>query len=191
MTRFNARRAPLLLAVAILVVGLLGREASLWLQYDRQAILAGQVWRLVTGHLAHLGMGHLLLNLAGLALVWALVGSALPTARCLAVSLICALGVSLGLLLFDPAVQRYVGFSGVLHGLFAAGAMGRLRVGMQGAWPMLGVLALKLAWEQIAGPLPGSAAAAGGAVIVNAHLYGALTGLLTAWLPPVKTRYLD
>ena len=47
---------------------------------------------------------------------------------------------------------------------------------------ILGVLIAKLAWEQISGPLPGSAATAGVAVIVDAHLYGAAGGIL-ALLP--------
>ena len=38
----------------------------------------------------------------------------------------------------------------------------------------------KLAYEQLVGPLPGSEAAAGGAVVVNAHLYGAIGGALSA-----------
>jgi rhomboid family GlyGly-CTERM serine protease len=189
VTNFGARYlTPAVLAVVTIVVGLAGQEASTWLRYDRQAILAGQIWRLFTGHLVHLGWPHLLVNLAGLAVVWALVGSALSNSRWVATSLACALAVSLGLLVFSPTVARYVGLSGVLHGLMAAGAVVQCRAGMQKAWWVLGVLAVKLAWEQLAGPLPGSASAAGGRIIVDAHLYGALAGLLAAWLVPVSMR---
>jgi rhomboid family GlyGly-CTERM serine protease len=189
VTNFGARYlTPAVLAVVTIVVGLAGQEASTWLRYDRQAILAGQIWRLFTGHLVHLGWPHLLVNLAGLALVWALVGSALSNSRWVATSLACALAVSVGLLVFSPTVARYVGLSGVLHGLMVAGAVVQCRAGMQKAWWILGVLAGKLAWEQMAGPLPGSAAAAGGRIIVDAHLYGALAGLLAAWLVPVAMR---
>jgi rhomboid family GlyGly-CTERM serine protease len=174
--------------LAIIMVGLAGQDASVWLRYDRQAILAGQIWRLFTGHLVHLGWPHLLVNLAGLALVWALVGSALSNGRWVATSLACALAVGLSLLVLSPTVARYVGLSGVLHGLMAAGALVQLRAGVQRAGWILGVLALKLAWEQMAGPLPGSAATAGGRIIVDAHLYGALAGLLAAWLVPVAMR---
>jgi rhomboid family GlyGly-CTERM serine protease len=183
--------APILLAVAALAIGLAGQDASTWLRYDRQAILAGQVWRLVTGHLVHMGWPHLWVNLAGLALVWALVGSALSNRRWGATSLVCALAVSLGLLVLSPTVVRYVGLSGVLHGLLAAGALVQWRARVQRAWWILGVLVLKLAWEQMAGPLPGSSSAAGGRVIVDAHLYGALAGLLAAWLVPVTMRRVD
>jgi rhomboid family GlyGly-CTERM serine protease len=183
--------APIFLAVAALAIGLAGQDASTWLRYDRQAILAGQIWRLFTGHLVHLGWPHLLINLAGLALVWVLVGSALSNSRWALTTLACALAVSLGLLVLSPTVARYVGLSGVLHGLLAAGALVQWRSGVQRAGWILGVLALKLAWEQMAGPLPGSAATAGGRIIVDAHLYGALAGLLAAWLVPVAMRRLD
>jgi hypothetical protein len=38
----------------------------------------------------------------------------------------------------------------------------------------------KVAYEQIAGPLPGSEATSGGAVIVDAHLYGIIGGTAVA-----------
>jgi membrane associated rhomboid family serine protease len=40
----------------------------------------------------------------------------------------------------------------------------------------------KLLWEQAVGPLPGSAEVAGGKVIVDAHLYGAIGGLVLGWV---------
>ena len=40
----------------------------------------------------------------------------------------------------------------------------------------------KIAWEQFAGPMPGSEATTGGKVIVEAHLYGAFGGLLAGLL---------
>ena len=44
------------------------------------------------------------------------------------------------------------------------------------------LVAGKLVWEQLAGPLPGSESASGGAVIVDAHLYGAMGGVLATLL---------
>ena len=46
------------------------------LRFDRGGIAAGELWRLLTGHFVHLGVSHTLLNLAGLLLVWVLVGAA-------------------------------------------------------------------------------------------------------------------
>jgi hypothetical protein len=40
-------------------------------------------------------------------------------------------------------------------------------------------LTLKLLWEVVYGPVPLTAASVGGAVVVAAHLYGAIAGALT------------
>src|SRR5665213_359510 len=50
----------------------LGDSASLLLRYDRSAIAAGGWWRLLTAHIVHLDLHHLLLNEFGLVLVWSL-----------------------------------------------------------------------------------------------------------------------
>jgi len=163
-----------LLCVALALTGDEGRE---WLRYERELLLS-QPWRLVTAHIVHLGWSHLLLNLAGLALVWALVGEYLDSRWWLLVLAVSAAAVSGGLCLFDPALQWYVGLSGVLHGLLVAGAIAGLAKRRTEALLLLGVVAAKLIWEQLSGPLPGSEASAGGAVVVDAHLFGAIAGLV-------------
>ena len=44
------------------------------------------------------------------------------------------------------------------------------------------LLAAKLFWEYMNGPLPGSESMTGGRVIVEAHLYGAMAGLAAVFL---------
>ena len=63
----------LALAVALLLLPLLGGMAlrDAW-RYEREAVAAGQWWRLLTCHLVHLDAGHALLNAVGLGLLWAL-----------------------------------------------------------------------------------------------------------------------
>ena len=173
---------PLGLALTVTVLAFLGSPARRALRLDRPRVLEGELWRLFTGHLVHLGWGHLAMNLAGLALVWLLVGAALSPGRWATVLAVCALGTGLGLAL-DPRLHWYVGLSGVLHGLLAAGAVAALRgPGRREAMVLLALLAAKLAWEQARGALPGSAALAGGPVLVDAHLYGAVWGGLAGWL---------
>jgi len=88
--------------------------------------------------------------------------------------------IDLGLWFLDPALSWYVGLSGLLHGLFAAGLLSRLRAAPAESLVLGGLLAAKLLVEQIAGPLPGSETSAGGAVVVNAHLYGTAGGIAAA-----------
>jgi rhomboid family GlyGly-CTERM serine protease len=166
---------PGLLALLCLAVALGGPGMQELLRYQRDAIVGGEVWRLVTAHLTHLGWSHLWLNLAGLVLIWLLVGRAFGAAGWLVVFLISALGASAGLWFLQPELHWYVGLSGVLHGLLVAGALASWG-SYKDAPILLGLVAAKLAWEQWMGPMPGSAAAAGGPVVVAAHLYGAVSG---------------
>jgi rhomboid family GlyGly-CTERM serine protease len=173
------RKSDILPAIVISVAGLLeiwgdaGRE---FLRYDRAAIAAGDFWRLASGHFVHLGVAHMLMNGAGLMLVWILFGRDIRTSRWLFVMILSVFAISTGFWFLDPQLRWYVGLSGLLHGMLVAGiivAIGRRRYDAV----LLGALVLgKLAWEQLAGPLPGSESTAGGNVIVNAHLYGAVSG---------------
>jgi len=162
------------------LIGLGGDAARAALRYDREAILAGgEVWRLVSGHLAHLGWSHWALNGVGMILVWLLVGPVMSSARWLVVFAGTLAGIDLGFLLLQPGLDWYVGLSGLLHGVLAAGLVaGYRRRPLECAAIGVG-LAVKLAYEHWAGPVPGSAEAAGGTVIVAAHLYGALAGAVS------------
>jgi rhomboid family GlyGly-CTERM serine protease len=173
---------PLSLVALSTLFALLGDRATQWLRYDRDAILHGQWWRIISGNIVHLGWPHLLLNLAGLILVWLLFRHTLSTRNWIFVTLASAAAVGVGLLLFDPELQWYVGLSGVLHGLFAAGLVTSLYAGNRGDWWLLLLFVAKITWEQLVGTMPGSAEVAGGTVIVNAHLYGAIGGAITALL---------
>ncbi len=158
------------------------------LAWDRGALAAGELWRLVTGHLVHLGWSHLGLNVAGLALTSWLVGAAYGCARWLVIALASIAAIDAGFWFLDTRLEWYVGLSGLLHGLLVGGLFAGLRERDREAIVLFAIVVAKLAWEQVAGPLPGSAATAGGAVIVDAHLYGAAGGLLAAAL--LKRRVL-
>jgi len=173
---------PLILAALSTLFASIGESATQGLRYDRAAILGGQWWRLISGNLVHLGWPHLLLNLAGLILVWLLFERSLSSRSWIIVTLTSALAVGGGLLLFDPALHWYVGLSGLLHGLFAAGLVATLFAGSRAEWLLAPLFAAKIAWEQLVGSMPGTTAIAGGPVIVDAHLYGAIGGAVTALL---------
>lgn len=180
--------APAALVLAAGGLELAGEWSRAWLSFDRAAIGAGEAWRLLTGHFVHLGVSHYLLNAAGLVLVWALVGQYLTTARWLFAALAVIAGIDLGFWFFATGLQWYVGLSGLLHGLLAAGILAGWRAGDRDMLALGILVAAKLAYEQFAGPLPGSEASAGGPVIVDAHLYGAVTGVVAGWFLPVSRR---
>lgn len=171
---------PAVILLTSLVFELWADEGRVALRFDRSGIEAGQLWRLLTGHFVHLGWPHLVLNALGLILVWLLCGRAYSIAAwCLVIGTAVA-AVDAGLWYCDPALEWYVGLSGLLHGLLAAGIV-TLVIGGSMEMLVLGLLLVaKLAWEQLQGPMPGSDALAGAAVVVNAHLYGALGGTVVA-----------
>jgi rhomboid family GlyGly-CTERM serine protease len=149
------------------------------LRYER-ALVPAEPWRLLTAHLVHLGWIHLALNIAALAAAWALLGGLLRAGAWSAALLACALGVSAGLWLRHPELVWYVGLSGVLHGLFTVGAVAGLRRAPLFHGLLLAGVVAKVAWEQFTGTGAGTSALIGGAVIVDAHLYGVLAGLALA-----------
>lgn len=149
------------------------------MRYDREAIFSGELWRLLTGNLAHLGWSHLLMNLAGLILICILFGKRLNRLTWAVISLVSALFVTVGLLIFSPLTSWYVGLSGMLHGLLIAGIFANIARGYKLEYLLLFVIIGKLFWEQWQGPLPGSESLAGGNVVVNSHLYGGIAGLIS------------
>ena len=166
------------LSLACLLCGLGADEAREFLRYDRQALLAGEVWRLFTAHLVHLGWSHLWLNVLALVILGNLFADLLSRRDWWIAALLSALAIDFGLLSLDAEVAWYVGLSGVLHGLIVLGGLRLL-----GTQFLLGLILLagtlaKLGWEQWQGPLPFTETAAAGPVLVNAHLYGALGGAL-------------
>lgn len=176
-----------IIALSILIM-LGGSAANEWLRYDRVWIGQGEAWRLISGHVTHLGWSHLVLNSAGLLLVWFLVGGAQSIRDWILVITVSMASIDIGFWLLRPDLLWYVGMSGFLHGILAAGLVPRLRK-MQPETAVLAVLLVaKIAWEQIGGPLPGSESTSGGPVVVAAHLYGALGGVLGALLARIRVR---
>ncbi len=175
-----------LLMVAILLPQWLGGDAlAAALRYDRTAVTAGEFTRLLTGQFVHLDRLHALANAAGTVMIWALVGGAFSASRWLWVIALSLLAVAAGLWWLSPEVAWYVGASGMLHGLLGAGATAQALRRDPLARLVLVIVATKLIWEQWSGPLP---FAGDSAVVVDAHLYGFVGGVLAAILRrPART----
>ncbi len=171
--------APAAICALVLLLAAGGDSTRALLRYDRAGLAAGQWWRLVSAHFVHLGFEHAVLNLTGLWLLWALFAQDFHPRQWLLIVACAMAAIDAGLWYLASTVQWYVGSSGVLHGVLAAGIVARVR-GRQPEGALLAVLlAGKLAWEHFHGALP---LTAGGAVITQAHLYGAAGGLVAAML---------
>jgi rhomboid family GlyGly-CTERM serine protease len=169
----------LLLACAVLLLPELGGDAGrVLLRYDRAGLAAGQLWRLLTAHIVHLDLEHAALNSCGLVLMWALFARDYKAGQWVLILLSTIAAIDAGLWLRDSTVAWYVGSSGALHGVMAAGTLAHLRRRDLDGWILAAFMIGKLSFEQLSGALPFADGGAG--VVVDAHLYGSLGGLVIA-----------
>ena len=164
----------------VAVLALVGESARYSLQYERHGLAAFEVWRLFGAHVVHLGWPHTFMNLAALILIMWLFGPLFSPGDWAWISLASALSIDAGLWWLSPGVGWYVGLSGLLHGLATAGGTALAIRRQPAGFVMLVVMLAKLGWEQADGALPMTEFASGGLVIVDAHMYGAVGGLLAA-----------
>lgn len=170
--------ALLVISILLLLPEVSGDASRSLLRYDRSDIEAGQWWRFVTAHFVHLDLEHALLNVLGLAMMWALFARDYLPRQWLVIVVSIVLAIDAGLWFWDTRIHWYVGASGALHGLMAAGTLAHLRRGDLDGWILAIFIVLKLGYEQWSGSLPFTESDA--PVVVNAHLYGALGGAIPA-----------
>src|SRR5271170_6383201 len=115
-----------LIFLALDAVLALGDNFNMLLRFDRGAIAAGGWWRLLTAHIVHLDVHHLILNELGLVLMWSLFAQDYDAVDWCIIVLSGALAISCGLWWLSPRVSWYVGASGVLHSVMAAGTVQHL-----------------------------------------------------------------
>jgi rhomboid family GlyGly-CTERM serine protease len=175
----DGRYGLALLAVcAVLALPELGGEpVRNALSFDRAALAAGQWWRVLTAHFVHLDAEHAALNGLGVVLMWALFARDYSPWRWLAIYLFAALTISVGLWFLNPELSWYVGASGALHGVMTAGTLAHVRRRDLDGWILALFIVAKLSYEQFAGAMPFAGAVN---TIVDAHLYGAVGGLVLA-----------
>ena len=168
------------LSILLLALGLYVFEpaSAQWLAYDRTAIEGMQLWRLLSANLLHTNFNHLLLNGAGLILLWALHGEYYRPLSYITLMLIFSLGCTLGIYLFAVQLHWYVGLSGALHGMFIWGAYGDIRNKLVSGWVLFAGVWLKILYEQIEGPSLEVAKLINANVATEAHLFGALSAML-------------
>jgi rhomboid family GlyGly-CTERM serine protease len=115
------------------------------LEYDRAAILHGEVWRLITGHFVHWSFAHLAWDL----LAFVTLGAICARRRWLFVAVVIAtaLVVSLFLLICCPEVAMYRGLSAIVSALWlwAVFIIGERRVSL--ALTLLSLFVAKLMIE--------------------------------------------
>jgi rhomboid family GlyGly-CTERM serine protease len=167
-----------LLILIAAVIHLLEPQASQWLAYYHTGIIQFELWRLITATFCHSNLNHLLINLFGLIVTLLLFIDTFKATKLYPLIIFNSLFIGVILFLFEPQVIWYVGLSGVLHGLFSYGVAAD--ISKKDRWGiLLGCgLAIKITYEQIYGAQQSTIALIEAPVLVNAHLYGALSGIV-------------
>jgi rhomboid family GlyGly-CTERM serine protease len=156
---------------------LLGENATRLLRYERNDILSGDYYRLLSGHFVHLGTFHASMNLAAFAILWFWFRETLsPKGWGLSI-LTCALLISIMLLTLTD-VPWYVGLSGILHGMLLLGTARKKNFTPLVKGLVLAALFIKIGVEQFHGPSAKTVAFIHGEVVVDAHLFGAVAGTI-------------
>ena len=161
---------------------------SVW-RFNRRLVEQGDVWLLLSGHIVHLNWSHWALNMAGLAIVAFFFSSHASVKQWLVVILVSASVINAGLWWWMPDIRTYVGLSGVLHGLFLYGALREIRFYPASGYVLVTVLLGKPCWEFFNGALPGSEEMTGGRVLTEAHLLGAIGGILVWFFEYINSRF--
>lgn len=169
----------------VVVCALFEPISSVYLMFDRELINDGEVWRLFSAHFVHLSPTHMFGNLLAVCLVGYIAAGSLNNASGILLLLWCILVVGLGLYFFADHLHRYVGLSGVLHGLLLVAPFVSAFYSRKIALCFLLVIVGKVIWEQ-SGLYDDMALVEtiGGRVETRAHLFGLLAGLvyLGGWL---------
>jgi len=146
-----------------------------------------QPWTLVTTHLVHLNMQHLWVNVAALLIISIIFSSYYSTRIFLNVFIICAICASAFPLFLGTPIS-FVGLSGLLHGLYAYGAVHTLKTNRYFGALMLALLVFKLAWD-LYNANQSVAWLDGATVAYWAHIGGAFGGVLA--IPLLKRKALE
>lgn len=169
-------------ALSLLCALLYFLQLDATLAFRRDEITQGQWWRLLTGNFLHTNLWHLVMNLGGLWVMYLLHGFHFNLKGYLLLILSLSLLEGLGLFLLYPGLHGYVGLSGILHGIFAFGAVQDIRTKYRSGWLLLVGVIAKVTYEQIYGASQDVTALIGARVATESHLIGLCAGLLCALL---------
>ena len=171
-------RAPLVLLIIAIGCFIFNSQISDYLVYNRALITENQYWRLFTGHFFHTNYAHLLLNTLAIVLLWALHGQFYSTKQYALLFLISSITVSFGIYFYTPEMNEYVGLSGVLHAFFIWGALKDIEHKDKTGYLLLLGVFIKVAHEQLYGASEDVASLINANVAIDAHLWGAVSGVL-------------
>lgn len=167
---------PLLLTCIVIVFMLL--QLGPILDFDRDAINQGEIWRILTGQFMHSNFYHLFLNVLGILFIWLLHAEYTQPRQYAFNVLFLALWTGVLIYFLAPNIIVYTGLSGLLHGVIVWGAALDCRRKMITGYLLFVGIWLKIAFEQTQGASVEVASLIESRVAIEAHLYGAIGGVI-------------
>lgn len=191
--RHDVRAALLLPALALLIYVVPGLADPLSLQ--RTAVLDGQWWRILTGHLTHFTLSHLLWDV-GAFLVLGLIAQRRSRAQFAATVVGSAVLISAAVLWLLPQLSEYRGLSGIDSALFGLVAVTLLREQLrERSWLVAAAIAAallgfggKIAFELLTHTALFARDLGPGVMpVALAHIVGGAWGALVALTPLIQS----
>lgn len=183
LTLINTKFPNLIISVAVgvatLILACIPNIFFPLLSLERTNLEDGEFWRLLTCNFVHFGWTHSFMNLAAFGIFSAAFASELSGLRYIGLILFCCLAVGIGVYTLNPEYEVYAGLSGAIHGFFVAG----LLLNRRHAWWVNLILVTALFGKIFVEHQPDYRATElqsllPVAVAYDAHLYGALAGLV-------------
>jgi len=180
----NSIRHISLFALALICIGimLLPQHIRESLYLNIEDFKQGQYWRFFSAHLTHYSWIHCLSNIVGLLLLIGIFNNSKRNFHWLVAALVTAMAISSGLSLFSAKLDWYVGFSGVLTGLYAYASIKTFNENTSLSIFILIALSGYVAIQVFQGELIDSMLIKDLNTSSHAHAYGLISGILYAMI---------
>lgn len=185
--RSPATRAGLLILLVLILLQLISSPPQLG--FVRDSVVQEQQWyRLITAQWIHLDAYHLANNGVGVAVIIALFGVHISTPSMFIVRvLVLTLAIALAVFWWAPDVNRFLGFSAIVYGLFAWGALLDVLRKRWLGWLLLLLVVGKTSYEYLYGATLISLSGAS-QIGYSAHFFGMVAGIVLACFDDQKEK---
>jgi rhomboid family GlyGly-CTERM serine protease len=169
-----------LMYICCICVMFISNEYRSIIMYTQNSIDSLEIWRLWTGHVVHTTWYHVGINLTVASILIVFFNKYIDRTLSLMTVIVIMPCITLGLYCFDPDIKAYMGFSGVIQAWISF-----LLVRSMHESPAINIVLLILQWLRIVYEqtpffdVNYLISVLDYPVAVNAHFYGALSGLIS------------